>query len=265
MTNPDILQPFSTRKTVHFETQGGKAIETIADTNIVSERAVDLTVNGEYWLTFLCTPILIEELCAGFLFNEGFISTKNDIAEIQTCKNRSNVDIWLTYSVEKPVNWQKTSGCAGGVTSNRFIQNKAMPKNKAKISHEKVSGLLSLLYNHQEVYQQSGGVHSSILTNGIDIVLAAEDIGRHNSLDKIAGLCLFKNISQQNMILLTTGRISSEMLQKAARLNSIIVISRTSPSDLSVSYADELGITLIGYARKNNFIVYTHKNRISSK
>ena len=93
-------------------------------------------------------------------------------------------------------------------------------------------------------------------------MLVAEDIGRHNTLDKIAGLCLMKNIQPQTRILLTTGRISSEMLQKAARMNVPIVISRTSPSSLSIQMAERYGITLIGYARRHRFNVYTDLQRI---
>ena len=89
-----------------------------------------------------------------------------------------------------------------------------------------------------------------------------EDIGRHNTLDKIAGRCLIENIHLTNKILLTTGRISSEMLQKAARLKAAILVSRTSPSSLSIALANQVGITLIGYARRNGFNVYSHPQRV---
>jgi FdhD protein len=92
----------------------------------------------------------------------------------------------------------------------------------------------------------------------------AEDIGRHNTLDKIAGWILLKGIDLSQRFLLTTGRISSEMLQKAARLSASVVISRTSPSSLSIQLADAFGITLIGYARRNRFNIYTHPRRITS-
>ena len=92
--------------------------------------------------------------------------------------------------------------------------------------------------------------------------MAAEDIGRHNTLDKIAGLCLMQNAWSQKRILATTGRISSEMLQKAARMQAPILISRTSPSSLSIEMAERYGITLIGYARKHRFNVYTNGYRV---
>jgi FdhD protein len=100
------------------------------------------------------------------------------------------------------------------------------------------------------------------LSDGEKILLSAEDIGRHNTLDKIAGLCLMNNIWPETRILITTGRISSEMLQKAARLKVPILISRTSPSSLSIEMAERYGITLIGYARTHRFNVYSNSQRV---
>jgi FdhD protein len=100
------------------------------------------------------------------------------------------------------------------------------------------------------------------LTDHAGTRVTAEDIGRHNTLDKIAGRCLLENLQFKRRILLTTGRISSEMLQKAARLQAAFVISRTSPSSLSISLAETYGITLIGYARRSRFTIYTHFARV---
>ena len=120
------------------------------------------------------------------------------------------------------------------------------------------------LFDAQSLYRETGGVHTSGLCDGEKIVISAEDIGRHNTLDKIAGLCLMKNVWPETRILITTGRISSEMLQKAARMQAPILISRTSPSSLSIEMAERYGITLIGYARKHRFNVYSNKQRIDS-
>jgi FdhD protein len=118
-----------------------------------------------------------------------------------------------------------------------------------------------MLFDSQELYRETGGVHTSALSDGEKILVSAEDIGRHNTLDKIAGLCLMNNIWPDARILITTGRISSEMLQKAARLQAPILISRTSPSSLSIEMAERYGITLIGYARRQRFNVYSNAQR----
>jgi len=106
-------------------------------------------------------------------------------------------------------------------------------------------------------------VWSQPSSDGKQIVLVAEDIGRHNTLDKLAGMCLLQNSWPEPRILITTGRISSEMLQKAARMGAPILISRTSPSSLSIEMAERYGITLIGYARRQRFNVYTHPQRFN--
>ena len=123
--------------------------------------------------------------------------------------------------------------------------------------------LVEKLFESQELYRDTGGVHTSALSDGEKVVVAADDIGRHNTLDKIAGLCLMKNIFPENRILISTGRISSEMLQKAANMNAPILISRTSPSSLSIEMAERYGITLIGYARKHRFNVYSNIHRVT--
>ena len=97
---------------------------------------------------------------------------------------------------------------------------------------------------------------------GNQIILSAEDIGRHNTLDKLTGLYLIEKPELSPSVVLTTGRISSEMLQKSARIGAAIVISRTSPSSLSIEMAYSRGLTLIGYAHRNRFTVYTHPERV---
>jgi FdhD protein len=234
----------------------------IIDAQITIEKPVSLTVNGEGWLTFMCTPVDLEFLAIGFLFNEGLIKTVDEIADVRLCASGENVDIWLKRNIDKPESWRKTSGCTGGVTSvdNRDQVNEI--KNGSTLSSAKVGYLVDKLFESQKLYRVSGGIHTSALSDGDKIIVYAEDIGRHNTLDKIAGKLLKDKINLSRRIVLTTGRISSEMIQKAARIGASIVISRTSPSSLSIELANKWGITLIGYARRNRFNLYTHSQRI---
>ncbi len=107
-------------------------------------------------------------------------------------------------------------------------------------------------------YRKSGGIHSAAVGEGRTILLHSEDIGRHNTLDRIAGEALFKSIDLKGKVLLTSGRVSSEMVTKAAMLGISLIASRTSPTDLAVQLAKEAGITLIGYLRSSGFNVYTY-------
>jgi FdhD protein len=134
--------------------------------------------------------------------------------------------------------------------------------DQPQVPPETIGHLVDQLFEAQSLYRETGGVHTSALSDGEKIVVVAEDIGRHNTLDKISGLCLMNDISLETRILITTGRISSEMLQKAARMNAPILISRTSPSSLSIEMAERYGITLIGYARRHRFNVYTNPQRV---
>jgi FdhD protein len=237
--------------------------------DVIVETPVSLTVNGEVWLALMCTPTHLEALAAGFLFNEGLIQTAEEIASIRVCPTGDNVDIWLQHSVEKPSAWRRTSGCTGGVTS--VAEDSAggksttsHPYNGVLLTPGEVCALIGQLFDSQELYRKSGGVHTSALSDGQTIRLVAEDIGRHNTLDKLAGQLLLNKVELPRRVLMTTGRISSEMLQKASRLGAVVVISRTSPSSLSIEMAEKRGITLIGYARRNRFNVYTHPERILS-
>lgn len=236
--------------------------------NIIIEKPVTLTVNGSKWLTFMCTPIDLEALALGFLFNEGLIQSTHDIVDLRICSSRDNIDIWSNVPLERPTNWMRTSGCTGGITSVDQPQDhrKTMDRfkqNGHKLSTTDVELLLNKLYLAQVLYRESGGVHTSVLTDGNDNYIEAEDIGRHNTLDKLAGKYLYVKDKFNPRILLTTGRISSEMLQKSSRLGVSFVISRTSPTSLSIDLAMQYGITLVGYARRNQFKVYSFPERIS--
>ena len=247
--------------------------------SIIVESPVSLAVNGEVWTTFMCTPVHLEAMMVGFLFNEGVIDSMDEIADVRLCEHGDNVDVWLKHDAPKPESWTRTSGCTGGVTAVASI---ARPKpissprstrrvKGASISDEfslspgQVNHLVEMLFESQELYPETGGVHTSALSDGDSVILSAEDIGRHNTLDKIAGRCLMENIWPDKRILITTGRISSEMLQKAVRMGAKVIASRTSPSSLSIELAEAWGITLIGYARRNRFNLYAAPERIQLK
>lgn len=238
------------------------------DSQIIVEAPVSLTVNGEVWLSFMCTPVDLEALALGFLYNEGVIESLDDVASVHVCASGDNVDIWLHRSVEQPRRWRRTSGCTGGVTAvedDQALETSEIqdaPTNGTTLTPQQISDLIETLFESQDLYRQSGGVHASVLTDGSEVQIVGEDIGRHNTLDKIAGRLLINPVEMRRRILLTTGRISSEMIQKARRLGAAVVISRTSPSSLSIELARQWEITLIGYARRNRFRVYTHPQRI---
>ncbi len=225
------------------------------------EESVTLTVNGNTWLSFRCTPSLLEEMAVGFLFNEHIINSISEVEIIRLCENKKNVDIWLNHSAKRPEKWERTSGCMGGNTSLSNI-NEIVVMDKIQVEPQLIVDLYKLLISNQEIYKETRGIHCSLLSNGDTHHLVAEDIGRHNTLDKLAGLYLMDQKLWDQKIILTTGRISSEMIQKSARQGAGIIVSRTSPTKASVEYAVNHNITLIGYTRRNEFTVYSHPERI---
>lgn len=254
----------SPQKPIQYQQYEFQKWKSLAAETIV-ETPVALTVNGTVWLTFMCTPLHLEAMAIGFLYNEGIIQSMEEVADVRLCEHGDNVDVWLKHAATQPQSWRRTSGCTGGVTAvDLFVrENVSFNGSHPRVPPEAIGQLVEQLFESQSLYRETGGVHTSALSDGNQIVLVAEDIGRHNTLDKIAGMCLMQNIWPEQRILITTGRISSEMLQKAARLGAPILISRTSPSSLSIEMAERYGITLIGYARRHRFNVYTRPERVN--
>lgn len=254
------------RKPIHYYQIDARKNEEIDGSTIV-ETPVSLTVNGQVWTTFMCTPVHLEALMVGFLFNEGVIDRMDEVEDVRICEHGDNVDVWLTHDAPKPDSWTRTSGCTGGVTAVASIERPqpVSVSEEFNLSPSQINHLVEMLFESQELYRETGGVHTSALSDGDKVILSAEDIGRHNTLDKIAGLCLMEKAWPQKRVLITTGRISSEMLQKAVRLGAKVIASRTSPSSLSIELAEAWGITLIGYARRNRFNLYASPERILLK
>lgn len=234
------------------------------NTSIIAETTVSLTVNGNPWLDFACTPTNLDALAVGFLYTEGFIQDRGEISIIDVCKQGANVDVWLNKSIERPARWQRASDCTGGLTTASNTSAARVVAENTKFAPDAVLRGMEQLLRKQELYQESGGVHSSALSDGKEIRISAEDIGQHNTIDKVAGRLLLDNFPFPPLLLFTTGRVSSEMLQKSSRLGVIAVVSRTSATTMSVELAEALGITLVGYARRDHFVVYTHPARLET-
>lgn len=236
----------------------------LVEGGVIVEQPVSLSVNGKIWVTLMCTPVDIEALAIGFLFNEEIIDSFAEVKHVELHPNSHMVEVWLNKDVEKPTDWRITSGCTGGITAVtdkvRYRNNNS--ENGFQITSNEVISLAKKLIEHQGLHQRVGGVHASALSDGKELLIVCEDIGRHNTVDKVIGKILIDDIEVDNKIILSTGRISSEMLQKAVRVGTRMLISLTSPTSLSIEMAEEIDITLIGYARGRKFNIYTHPHRI---
>jgi FdhD protein len=229
------------------------------------EAEVMLSVNGEDWLSFRCSPENIEALAVGFLFNSAFLESAEAVASVTLCDGQQNVDVWLHHAVKKPEHWSRTSGCQGGAIQSGPEQGLTRVEAKEiaiSALFDVVEAFLSILVQKD---RSQNGVHTSALFDREETILVSNDIGRHNTLDKIAGECLLKQIRLREPVLITTGRISSEMIYKAARMNVPFVLSLHSTSSMAIEAAESLGITLAGHARRAQLEIYSHPERINSK
>ena len=229
---------------------------------VVREAPVTVYVNGRELITFLCTPHNLRYLVLGFLYLEGIIASLDEVALLRVCDEEEMIEVRLTHDVELPTRPVLTSGCGGGTTFADLTMQTSKVDSTLKVTPAQILGLLRRLYREAELYRSTGGVHTSALSDGQQLMVVSSDVGRHNSLDKIQGQCLLEGIDTRDRILLTTGRLSVEMLNKAARMQVPVLVSRTSPTDLAVEMAKAWGITLIGYARGGHMHVYSGEEQV---
>ncbi len=231
---------------------------------VPAEAVITLHVNGEALVKLRCTPTDLKDLALGFLFNEGLIDGLDDVAVVELCGGGEGVDVWLTSDIETPAVRSITSGCSGGMTWEDVGSVDHQIDSRLIVSPGQVTTLMDRLSDEATLYHRAGGVHTAALAAAGEggMICVAEDVGRHNALDKIAGSCLRKGRSAEDGILLTSGRVSSEMVSKVAHMGVPVVASRTSPTTLSIDLAEAWGITLIGYTRRRSFRVYTGGERV---
>ncbi len=235
---------------------------------VVREVPFTILVNGQEIVTLLCSPEKLEYLSAGFLLSEGLIKNDTVIKNINLGKDGHYVNVELNNNFHISQDFfQKrliSSGCGRGASFyNPEDVNDCKPiESDIRLSHNLIFDLMKEFQENSDLFKKTGGVHSSALCNLNKIEVFAEDIGRHNAIDKIFGECLLKNILTENKIILTSGRISSEILIKVTKRKIPIIISRAAPTDLAVGLAEKMRVTLIGFVRGKRMNIYTHNFRV---
>ena len=231
---------------------------------VIVEFPFEIYVNDEKLITLMCTPNNLDYLAIGYLFSDGIINNYNDIEEIIINKD-NNAFVYTKNKIDltcKHSNRARTSGCGNATMPDNYmdyIEEQVIVKNN--ITTKKIEEITNSLYENSGLFLRTGGVHNTSLWNDKEMMMFHEDIGRHNTLDKIIGESLVKNIELNDKIIYTSGRISSEMLVKTAKAHIGTVISRSTVTNVAKEIADELGITLIGFSRKNRFNIYSDKHK----
>ncbi|MGE5509304.1 MAG: formate dehydrogenase accessory sulfurtransferase FdhD [Chitinophagales bacterium] len=237
---------------------------------LLTEVPLTLEVNGQEFVTLLCTPTALEDLVYGFLFSEGLIDEAGDLLrlEIDAEAQRAAVRTRQADLLAAKLYGKRTitTGCGRGTIF--YHLNDALKTRPVtaewSVSAETIFEALRRWGDKCDLFAETGCPHSAALVAGDGgIACLAEDLGRHNAVDKVIGRSVREGWSRADKCLVTTGRISSEILVKAARAGVPVLISRSAATGLAVALAEELGITAVGFVRGRRLVVYSHPERIT--
>lgn len=261
MEKPDL---FETRKILKYRS----GIKSEAKDPVINEIPLTVMLNGEEFATLVCSPVSEKELVIGFLAGEGIISAPEDIKEyfyreeqavvwVETVNPTPKADTFLCRNF--------ASCCGKGRPLLYFVNDHSLitpVKGGAAFTADDVLKFMREFEDGSGNFRKTGGVHSAALADKEGIIVKFEDIGRHNALDRIMGYTFLNSINTGDKAVLLSGRIASEMLIKAARIGTPVVISRSAPTGLAVDYAEQYGITVVGFARGDSFNIYCNESRI---
>jgi FdhD protein len=237
---------------------------------IVTEFPITVKINGEEVVTLVCTPEHIKDLVIGFLISEGAVRKYEDIVDLWIQEKEGVAHVKTVnlnpYFHDFQQKRYMTSCCGKGRQGFIFVNDALTTKkldhlHSVNISAQECFQLMNEMESSASVFQQTGGVHNAALCDLNNVIIHRMDIGRHNALDKIYGYCLQNDISIENKIIVFSGRISSEILLKVAKMGCEVILSKSAPTELALQLADELGITTIGFIRNHSLNVYTHPKR----
>ena len=236
--------------------------------SVVHETPLTVFLNNGEFVTMVCSPQYLYELTVGFLCSEGILRDRQDLKSVKLEKEKGIILVETAKPVVEEERFMRryiTSCCGKGRSSFYFINDALGTKpvqGNTRITTQQIKNLAGELENRAIVFRTTGGAHGAGLCSTEEMLLFYEDIGRHNAVDKLFGKAFLDGINLDDKIMVLSGRISSEILIKTAKMGLPIIISRAAPTDLAVKMADELGITVVGFARGNRMNVYTHSDRV---
>ncbi|MBI5554995.1 MAG: formate dehydrogenase accessory sulfurtransferase FdhD [Elusimicrobia bacterium] len=242
-------------------------LRDVVEDLVTEEVPLTLIVGGEEFITLLCSPQDLEDLCAGFLFTNGLLTPPQDVEKIVIDQERWTANITLREeSKVKGLVFKRlyTSGCGRGALFYNVADVIYRSKNASvlKISVLKLKDLMLSFQKRSELYLKTGGVHSAGLAQD-NIFVFREDIGRHNALDKVIGRGLQDGVDFSKTLMVTSGRISSEVIFKIQKCGIPMIISRSAPTDQAVKLAKDMGLTLVGFARGTRMNIYSGAERVT--
>jgi FdhD protein len=248
------------------------------------EEPLEIRLGGRRFTLTMRTPGHDEELAAGFLLAEGFINSREELGEVRRLRDSKGapdpnaIDVILNVPAtglreRLQRNFTVSSSCGVcGKTSIESLERRIAPlTSTVAIARPGLLRLPAMMREAQRVFAATGGLHAAglfSLENAEDplLVVLREDVGRHNAVDKVAGYALTHGLTPlTNHVLMVSGRLSFEIVQKTAAAGIPILCAVSAPSSLAVELADEIGMTLVGFLREPNFNAYAHPGRIVAR
>lgn len=237
---------------------------------IVEESPLSIFLNDQKIVTLMSTPADQKFLALGFLFSEGLIREREDVKKVFFSSRKNEVKVFTKIKDRIPKSRSRlgtlTSGCGKGKSLQDLKEVDPLSDVLIDLEFSVTSGQIEILVREFEkrssVFRSTGGTHSAALADREKILLFKEDIGRHNAIDKILGESLLKKVPLQDRILISSGRVSSDILSKAWRAKISLIVSRSAATSLAVDLAQKLGITIVGFARGKRMNVYSYPVRV---
>lgn len=251
-----------------------------AHDELIVEEPMELQLQGMSLAVTMRTPGHGEELALGFLLSEGVIASADEVASIRHCTTAPSpeaegnvVRVVLSEGFELPrdrlerlrrnVYASSSCGICGKATIEQALAQLRPVSSDLRVTGAVIHALGERLRAEQSAFERTGGVHAAGLFDARgEVSLVREDVGRHNAVDKVAGALSRARLDAGAHGLVVSGRVGFEIVQKAAAIGLPIVVGISAPSSLAVRYAEALGVTVVGFARKGSFNVYSHPARI---
>jgi len=226
---------------------------------IVREQEITIYINGERLTSLAALPENIPELTTGYLFSEGLIKSRTELEALNYQPGSREIEVKAEIPEERLYSYKltgtQTSGCGSALSSTRLDMETS--ENNFQFDPQELLDLMLEFQKQSDLFRQTGGVHSAALVKDGSILFHLSDIGRHNAVDKVAGKAIMDEIDLSKCYLLSSGRISSEIMRKIIRLNIPLIVSHSAPTSEAVRLAWKYKTQIIGFARGGRFNQYT--------
>ncbi len=231
---------------------------------VIREVPLEVVLDGTRLATIACSGLHVEELAVGFLRAEGLLADRDEVARVTVRDGAPVVCVDRRRPGDPALSpADRTLGSSGARGLGRASFPAPLHDCDLEVAPGQVLALMEALLNDAAIHNLTHGTHAAALAVPEGLLVVREDIGRHNTLDMLGGHMLLGAIPGRDRILLTTGRVSAEIVQKVWRLGVPVLISHSAPTSRALELLEEAGITLIGYVRKGRMNLYTEGRRVT--